>query len=85
MAIPNRKPDTENGRRALSTLLWQTRKRDKKPEKDWSDTADIIAKWIIALVTAIAAGTVTVVVAQASRVGPSLPVMAVSSGVTVLD
>ena len=67
MAIPNKTPNDVTGKKTLARFLWQTEEsaptKDEKHEKDWWDKADIVGRWIVALVTAFAAGAVTFAVA----------------------
>jgi hypothetical protein len=64
MPTPNSPPNETSGSKSLAALLWQSRRHTAdKSKKDWWDKADIVAKWLIAFVTAIAAGIIAVIVA----------------------
>jgi hypothetical protein len=58
-AMPNNKPDTD-----VKSTVESTLKKDDKPKKDWWDKADIVGKFLIALITAIAAVVIPIVVAK---------------------
>jgi hypothetical protein len=61
MATRNHSPNAVTGRKSLTPLFRQIRKT--LPKKDLWDKAEIIAKWLIALITAIAAVGIPIVVA----------------------